>query len=152
MKIDLNIEVGNWAIADDGHQWILQRRRGDQWQNISFVRSTKKVLARCLHESGATTAEITALLDPLPDRHKTCPEGYGVRFSFRDASRALSEKINTAIPKVVAGPVEKYSARSLRAACVPLDPDTAAFQRQANDWDRIKRETAWGRRKQAARL
>jgi len=73
-------------------------------------------------------------------------------FVFPSGTRLDSEKINTAIPKVVAGPVEKYSARSLRAACVPLDPDTAAFQRQANDWDRIKRETAWGRRKQAARL
>jgi hypothetical protein len=30
-------------------------------------------------------------------------------------------------------------------ACVPLDPDTAALQRQVNDWDRMKRETAWGR-------
>jgi hypothetical protein len=46
MKIDLNIQAGDWAIADDGHQWIVQRRRGGQWQNISFVRSTKKVLKR----------------------------------------------------------------------------------------------------------
>jgi hypothetical protein len=124
----------------------VQRRRGDQWQNISFVRSTKKVLARCLQEAGATSAEAAALLDPLPDRHKTCPDGYGIRFEHGDALRAVSRKINAVIPRVVAGPVEKYSEWSLRAAARPLDPDTAAFQRQANDWDRIRRETAWGRR------
>jgi hypothetical protein len=42
--------------------------------------------------------------------------------------------------KVIAGPVENYSARSLRAAGVPLDSITAAHYRQL---DRIRRETAW---------
>jgi len=29
---------------------------------------------------------------------------------------------------------------------MPLDPDTAASQRQANDWDRIRQEIAWAKR------
>jgi hypothetical protein len=149
MKIDPNIRAGNWAIADDGHQWIVRQRRGDQWQAVSFVRSTKEVLARCLHEAGATSAEVIALLDPLPDRHKTCPDGYGVRFSARSGRPCVSRKINAAIPRVITGPVESYSAWSLRAAGLPLDPETAALNRQLNDWDRIKRETAWGRKSQA---
>jgi hypothetical protein len=53
-------------------------------------------------------------------------------------------------PKVVAGPAEKYSERSLRAAAMPLDPATAEYQRQANNADRIRAETAWGRRSVSA--
>ena len=47
--------------------------------------------------------------------------------------------------KVIAGPVENYSDESLKAACLPLDRETAAYHRQCNDEDRISRETAWGR-------
>jgi hypothetical protein len=54
--------VGLWAIATDGVQWIVQRYRGGRWRNISFIHSTRTVLARCLHEAGATPAEIHALL------------------------------------------------------------------------------------------
>jgi hypothetical protein len=42
--------------------------------------------------------------------------------------------------KVIAGPVENYSARSLRAAGLPLDRITANYHRRL---DRIRRETAW---------
>jgi hypothetical protein len=48
--------------------------------------------------------------------------------------------------RVVAGPVEKYCAWSLRAAGLPLDSVTAAYQRQLNNADQIRLETAWGRR------
>jgi len=147
MKHEPQIAVrARWAVADDGRQWILQRRVGDQWQSISFVRSTKAVLARCLKEAGATPAETNAILDPLPERHPTCSEGYGVRFPLRDGSRALSGEINAAIPKVIAGPADGYTTQSLQAAAMPLDPDTAASQRQANDWDRIRQEIAWAKR------
>jgi hypothetical protein len=47
-------------------------------------------------------------------------------------------------PLIIAGPVESYSERSLRAASLPLDPATAESQRRANDWETIRRETAWG--------
>ena len=50
-------------------------------------------------------------------------------------------------PEVIAGLVERYSARSLRAAGLPLDPLAADYQRQLNDPDRVRRETAWGRRR-----
>jgi hypothetical protein len=144
MKIERNIKAGNLAIADDGQQWIVQRRRGDQWQAIKFVRSTKEILARCLRETGATPAETIALLAVLPDRHKTCPEAYGVRFDFQDVRKPKSRKINAAI-HVIAGPIENYNARSLWAACLPLDPDNGAREREANNWDRIRKEIAWSK-------
>ena len=40
---------------------------------------------------------------------------------------------------------QEVISQEMMPACVPLDPDTAALQRQVNEWDRIKRETAWGR-------
>jgi hypothetical protein len=58
---------GRWAIATDGAQWILRRRRGDRWQNLSFVRTTRDVLARCMRENGARPDEMV-LLARLPDR------------------------------------------------------------------------------------
>jgi hypothetical protein len=36
---------GKWALASDGVQWILQRRRGKVWEALKFVRSTKAHLA-----------------------------------------------------------------------------------------------------------
>jgi hypothetical protein len=40
---------GDWALASDGVQWMLMRRRtrpaGAYWQPVSFVRSTRDVLA-----------------------------------------------------------------------------------------------------------
>jgi hypothetical protein len=35
---------GRWSIATDGVQWILQRRRGHRWENLSFVRTTRDIL------------------------------------------------------------------------------------------------------------
>jgi len=49
--------------------------------------------------------------------------------------------------RIVAGP--KISVTALHFALIPLDPDTARRIAAANDWDRIKRETAWGRRSRA---
>jgi hypothetical protein len=60
--------VGSWAIATDGIQWILQRYFGHRWRPVSFVRSTRDILARCLREAGATPDEINGLLDSLPER------------------------------------------------------------------------------------
>jgi hypothetical protein len=60
--------VGRWAIASDGIQWIVQRLHGGRWRNISFVRSTRDILARCLREAGAGAADIDALLVDLPAR------------------------------------------------------------------------------------
>ena len=57
---------GRWALASDGAQWILQRRRGAQWQAVSFVRSTKDILARCMREKGVPAGSAARLLEQLP--------------------------------------------------------------------------------------
>lgn len=53
MKIHLN---SDWALDADSLQWILQRRRvsnnQEVWQAISFVASTKTVLTRVIQQHG----------------------------------------------------------------------------------------------------
>ena len=67
-KIDKQFAVsGNWAIASDGIQWILQRRAGRRWKAVSFVRSTKAILARCMREKHCPPPDQLALLDGLPN-------------------------------------------------------------------------------------
>lgn len=63
--------VGDWAVAADGQQWILRNRfgEGDGWQNwqpLSFVHSTRDVLARCMREKGVPAEVAVQLLDGLP--------------------------------------------------------------------------------------
>lgn len=42
MPTDRQFRVsGKWALASDGVQWILQRRRGKVWEALKFIRSTK---------------------------------------------------------------------------------------------------------------
>jgi len=63
--------AGDWALATDGLQWIIQHRRQHggkaAWRPVSFVRSTRDVLCRCLREKGAGTGCIQALTAGLPD-------------------------------------------------------------------------------------
>jgi hypothetical protein len=57
-----------WRITTDGLQWILQRRKpSGAWEPLSFVRSTKDILARCLREKGADGVTAAQLLAGLPD-------------------------------------------------------------------------------------
>jgi hypothetical protein len=62
---------GDWALASDGVQWMLMRRRtrpaGAYWQPVSFVRSTRDVLARCMREKGVDVFNARSLLSGLPD-------------------------------------------------------------------------------------
>jgi hypothetical protein len=59
---------GAWAIACDDLQWVVQRRKGpDGWRGVSFVRSTRDVLARCLREKGAELATVDELTGGLPE-------------------------------------------------------------------------------------
>ena len=67
------VAQGRWAIATDGVQWILQRHRGDRWENLSFVRTTRDILARCMREKGAQPDEM-GLLAGLPDRFQEAPQ------------------------------------------------------------------------------
>jgi hypothetical protein len=62
---------GDWAVASDGVQWMLMRRHprksGDTWDSVSFVRSTKDILARCMREKGVEPGTAVILLSGLPD-------------------------------------------------------------------------------------
>jgi hypothetical protein len=57
---------GKWALAADRLQWMVQRRAGQRWESVSFVASTKDVLARCLREKGCAPADAEQLLAGLP--------------------------------------------------------------------------------------
>jgi hypothetical protein len=64
-------------VATDGRQWILQRLRGTQWAGISFVRSTRDILARCMTEKGVpseTAKQLLAVLPPTFDQSQHRPE------------------------------------------------------------------------------
>jgi hypothetical protein len=62
--------AGDWALASDGIQWMLMRRRKGRvqgWWSVSFVRSTKDILARCMRENGVDVDTAVLLLSGLPD-------------------------------------------------------------------------------------
>jgi hypothetical protein len=64
--------AGAWALASDGHQWMLMRRhkrpgKVDTWDPISFVSSTRTILARCCAEKGVEAGTAAILLEGLPD-------------------------------------------------------------------------------------
>jgi hypothetical protein len=59
-----------WALAADSLQWIVQRRYMNKgqpaWRSVSFVSSTKVILARCLREKGCPPEDAERLLAGLP--------------------------------------------------------------------------------------
>jgi hypothetical protein len=61
---------GRWALAADRLQWMVQRRVLSKgrvtWHSVSFVASTRDVLARCLREKGCPAADAEKLLAGLP--------------------------------------------------------------------------------------
>lgn len=60
--------AGDWALASDGHQWMLMRGQlNGQWRALSFVSSTKDILARCCREKGVDAPTALKLLAGLPD-------------------------------------------------------------------------------------
>jgi hypothetical protein len=62
--------AGDWALGADELQWILYRRRSQEhggWIGISFVRSDRSILARCMHEKGMDDDTARLLLSKLPD-------------------------------------------------------------------------------------
>jgi hypothetical protein len=68
MQKDKQFRVaGDWALASDGVQWVLQRRHGKQWHAIKFIRSTKDHLALRMQEKGVPPDDAARLLDGLPD-------------------------------------------------------------------------------------
>jgi hypothetical protein len=64
------IATENWAVASDKLQWILMRWVGHSskpWAPVSFVRSTKDILAHCMREKGVDAPTAIILLEGLPD-------------------------------------------------------------------------------------
>jgi len=63
------VSSGDWAVATDGVQWMLCKRKKDgTWRPLSFVHSTKTVLAGCMREKGTPPKDMAVLLAALPDR------------------------------------------------------------------------------------
>ena len=68
MQKDRQFRVsGEWALASDGVQWMLQIMRGNSWRPIKFIRSTKAHLADRMREKGVPPEDMHILLDGLPD-------------------------------------------------------------------------------------
>lgn len=65
--------TSDWALASDGVQWMLMRRSTEKrpdrepWRAVSFVRSGKGILARCMREKGVAADAMRSLLAGLPD-------------------------------------------------------------------------------------
>jgi hypothetical protein len=63
---------GEWQVTCDDLQWILRRRkvvRGEgKWIPVSFVRSTKDILARCMREKGCPPEDGQRLLQAVGER------------------------------------------------------------------------------------
>src|SRR5262249_6102958 len=60
---------GDWALGADSLQWILYRRRSrakSGWRAVSFVGSTREVLARCIGEKGCPPADAERRLPAFP--------------------------------------------------------------------------------------
>jgi hypothetical protein len=63
MQRDRRFRVaGRWALASDGVQWILQHGR----EGVSFVHTSKDILARCMRDKGVPPDIAADLLQGLP--------------------------------------------------------------------------------------
>jgi hypothetical protein len=60
--------AGGWAVGADELQWMLMRRiHLDCWDPVSFVHSTRDVLARCMREKGVAPGTAAQLLSGLSE-------------------------------------------------------------------------------------
>ena len=106
------VTAHDWALASDGMQWILlhnHRQDGTgRWQAVSFVHSTRDILARCMREKGCPTEDARDLLKGLP-------------LTFNEWWRAASQRASTggetAAPRSqVATPFQKRSPHDRRSS------------------------------------
>jgi hypothetical protein len=68
--------AGDWAIATDGRQWILQQvRKNGYGRAVSFVRTSKDKLRRCCCDNGVPPSAIEPLLASLPAPRLECRGG-----------------------------------------------------------------------------
>lgn len=58
---------GDWALASDGIQWIVQKWAGNRWRGLKYIRSDKAWLAYRLTTLGVPAADAANLLADLPD-------------------------------------------------------------------------------------
>jgi hypothetical protein len=84
---------GRWALSSDGVQWMVQRRRlrngQDVWDSLSFVHSTKEILARCLQEKGCPVEDAQRLLTGLPETFNKWQEARVGNAVHREISHLL---------------------------------------------------------------
>ena len=81
---------GDWSVTTGGIQWILRKRRSlkgtDVWQAVSFVRSSKDIVARCLKEKGCPPEDAAKLLGAIP-----------VRFELQQVPLPIPEEMDACI-------------------------------------------------------
>ena len=115
------VTAHDWALASDGMQWILlhnHRQDGTgRWQAVSFVHSTRDILARCMREKGCPAEDARQLLKGLP-------------LTFNEWQRAAPQRASTgdetAAPRSGSGPLLKtLAARSA------IQPDVRSRRTQA---------------------
>ena len=73
MQDDKQFRVsGDWALASDEIQWIIQHWAGNKWRGVKYIRSDKAWLSYRLRVTlGVPEADATKLLDGLPDTFDT---------------------------------------------------------------------------------
>jgi hypothetical protein len=139
-----------WALGADDLQWILLRRRkGPQpWYGVSFVSSTKDILARCMKEAGISADEVEMVLEDLPDTFRKWARGHSGL-----VTGDLAPTVWRGLPPG-AGIVPASGARAICPACGdPRSPDAAlcvgcaggpqetiSGQSPCSDWPQIRRE------------
>jgi hypothetical protein len=73
------VTAGEWTLASDGIQWVLQHRRQKNgetsWRPVCFIRSTRDILARCMREKGVPADDADRLVAGLPPTFDEWLEG-----------------------------------------------------------------------------
>ena len=81
-----------WALGADSSQWILLKRRAGSppWRGVSFVSSTKDVLARCMRAKGVPGTDAQKLLRTLPETFKEWAQEGRSRLAIADLAPPLA--------------------------------------------------------------
>jgi hypothetical protein len=107
----------DWRISADNLQWILQRRRMNGWRPVSFVSSTKEILARCMKEKGVPPEVAQRALGGLPNTFSEWRTGHSLPANeWRERRLELDTATITAPPLVPDVPATKTHPSSLPVA------------------------------------
>ena len=126
MQKDRQFRVaGEWALASDDVQWMLQIKRGNSWRPIKYIRSTKAHLADRMREKGVPPEDMRTLLDGLPD---TFDEWLAAKHGRSEASHDDFER-EGAIPAQGNGEMHHGTARREAEAspCRDCGMDTTPY-------------------------